>query len=148
MRAVLHVRPMIVRPLIGGLMSLAFAAVATAQCPDGTPPPCAGVRLSATPRRPAPPRDEHAWIVVPFDNIAHSADIDWLRDGSVNLLYEGMSRWKDVRVLDDSRVAQLLHEVAATRGPGPLPIETAIQAARLGGASKLVMGDLVKAGSR
>jgi tetratricopeptide (TPR) repeat protein/TolB-like protein len=129
------------------LGTLAFGAFnfSHAQCPDGTPPPC----RAATPapaRRAAPPLDERTWIVLPFDNVARASDIDWLRSASVNLLYLDMSRWRDIRVIDDERVADFMREVAA--GEGPLGLATAISVARRAGAGKLVMGDLLKVGNR
>jgi tetratricopeptide (TPR) repeat protein len=128
--------------LISGLAAPAGAALA--QCPDGTPPPC---RAATPARRPAPPPiDERTWIVLPFENIARAQDIDWLRDASVNLLYLDMSRWRDIRVIDDERVADFMREVP--QGRGPLGLTQGMAVARRAGAGKLVMGDLLKVGNR
>ena len=126
---------------------LAAAPPASAQCPDGTPPPCRGA-VSAAVRRPAPPLDEHTWIILPFENVARVAEVDWLREASVNLLYLDMSRWRDIRVIDDERVADYMREVPEARGSGPLGLQTGIAVARRAGAGKLVMGDLLKVGTR
>jgi eukaryotic-like serine/threonine-protein kinase len=126
--------------LISGL-----AASGAAQCPDGTPPPCGGA--VAPIRRPAPALDERTWIVLPFDNVARAQDIDWLKDASVNLLYLDMSKWLDVRVIDDERVADLIREVPEARGV-QLTLQSGIAVARRAGAGRLVMGDLLKVGSR
>ena len=112
------------------------------QCPDGTPPPCRG----ATARRPAPALDDKTWIIVPFENVARVPEIDWLKDASVNLLYLDMSKWRDIRVIDDERVADFIREVPEARTQ--MTLQWAIAVARRAGAGKLVMGDLLRVGSR
>ena len=132
---------------VGLLVPLISAAAmrSSAQCPDGTPPPCGGA--VAPVRRPAPALDERTWIVLPFDNVARVQDIDWLKDASVNLLYLDMSKWRDVRVIDDERVADLIREVPEARG-AQLTLQSGIAVARRAGAGRLVMGDLFKVGNR
>ncbi len=126
------------------LFTLLGATRAWAQCPDGTPPPCRGAPV----RRPNPPLDAQTWIIVPFDNVARVPDIDWLKDASVNLLYLDMSKWRDVRVIDDERVADFIREVPEARGGQILTLQSGIAVARRAGAGKLVMGDLLKVGAR
>jgi len=122
-------------------------AHASAQCPDGSPPPCRGAAGPAT-RRPAPPLDARTWIVLPFENVARAPDIDWLREASVNLLYLDLSRWRDIRVIDDERVADLMREVPEARTVSQLSLQAGLAVARRAGAGKLVMGDLLKVGTR
>ncbi len=130
-------------------LALSSARLAAWQCPDGSPPPCRGARAANPPaRRPAPPLDERTWIVLPFENVARVADIEWLRDASVNLLYLDMSRWRDIRVIDDERVADFIRDAPEARGGTQLTLQGGIAVARLAGAGKLVMGDLLKIGSR
>jgi tetratricopeptide (TPR) repeat protein/TolB-like protein len=119
--------------------------LAAFQCPDGAPPPCRG---AAPARRAAPPLDDRTWIVVPFENVANAADIDWLKNASVNLLYLDMSKWRDIRVIDDERVADLMREVPEIRAGQALTLQTGMAVARRAGAGKLVMGDLLKVGNR
>lgn len=129
------------------LVSLFAAGAAQAQCPDGTPPPCRAP-AAAAPRRGVPPTlDERTWIVLPFTNVARAPDIDWLSDASVNLLYLDLSRWQDIHVIDDERVADFMREVPDAAG-GQLGLQTGLAVARRAGAGKLVMGDLLKVGSR
>ncbi len=130
---------------LGTLVALAAPAALRAQCPDGSPPPC---RSAAPARRPNPPLDERTWIVVPFENVTRAADIDWLREASVNLLYLDMSKWRDIRVIDDERVADLMRDVPQARAGQTLSLDAGIAVARRAGAGKLVMGDLLKVGSR
>lgn len=129
---------------VAPLLAVAVASVVPsrlpAQCPDGTPPPC---RVRAA----RPRLDERTWIVLPFENVARAADIDWLREASVNLLYLDLSRWQDIRVIDDERVADLIRGLpSATRDrPG---LDAGLAVARRAGAGKLVMGDLLLEGAR
>jgi len=134
-------RPVLLAAVLGCLP----LARALAQCPDGTPPPCRG-STSAAARRANPPLDERTWIILPFENVARVADIEWLQDASVNLLYLDMSKWRDIRVIDDERVADLIREVPEARGG--LTLQSGIAVARRAGAGKLVMGDLLKVGNR
>ena len=129
------------------------AAALSAQCPDGTPPPCSTVRVpsAATPLRAGlkadPPLNDRAWIVVPFTNVTRAPDAEWLRDASVNLLYLDLSHWQDILVVDDARVADLVRQGPEAR-VSPLSLEAATAMARRAGAGKLVMGSFVKQGAR
>src|SRR5712691_11061218 len=103
------------------LLSVAGLNASGAQCPDGSPPPCRQLVAIGT-RRMNPPLDERTWIIVPFDNLAKNADAEWMRGASVNLLYLGMSRWTDVRVIDDERVADLMREVPEANNASSLTL--------------------------
>lgn len=134
--------------LVASALALIPSAKAFAQCPDGTPPPCRSAAPPTAVRRPAPQLDDRTWIVVPFENVARVADIDWLKDASVNLLYLDMSKWRDIRVIDDERVADLIREVPEARGGTQLTLQSGIAVAKRAGAGRLVMGDLLKVGAR
>lgn len=95
-----------------------------------------------------PPLDDDTWIVVPFDNISKSEDAEWLRGASVNLLYLDMSRWRDIKVVDDERVADLIRETPEAGAANTLSLNAGLAVARRAGAGKLVMGDVLKLGSR
>lgn len=124
-------------------------ARAAAQCADGSPPPCrAQTGAVATARRVNPALDDRTWIVVPFDNLAKNQEIDWLRGASVNLLYLDMSRWKDIRVIDDERVADLVREVPEAANAPTLSLNAGLAVAKRAGARNLVMGDVLKLGNR
>jgi tetratricopeptide (TPR) repeat protein/TolB-like protein len=119
-----------------------------AQCADGSPPPCRSATVASAPRRTNPPLDDKTWIVVPFDNLRNGQDIEWLRGASVNLLYLDMSRWRDIRVIDDERVADLLREVPEAKDATKLDLSAGLAVAKRAGAGRLVMGDLLQLGSR
>jgi len=101
---------------------------------------------------------------VPFGNVMHAPDIDWLRDASVNLLSLDMSRWTDVSVVPDKRVSDLLREMtrpsdtptgdaqrgvdlAGARATPALTLSDGLAIARRAGAGMLVMGDVFKLGN-
>jgi tetratricopeptide (TPR) repeat protein len=121
---------------------------AAAQCPDGSPPPCRTQQVAVATRRVNPPLDERTWIVVPFDNLAKNQEVDWLRGASVNLLYLDMSRWRDIRVIDDERVADLIRETPEAGNAQTLSLNAGLAVAKRAGAGRLVMGDLLRLGSR
>src|SRR5690242_20712689 len=120
---------------------------ASGQCADGSPPPCRASTVASA-RRADPPLDDKTWIVVPFDNLNNNQEVDWLRSGSVNLLYLGMSRWTDVRVIDDERVADYMREVPGASSAKQLSLAAGMAVAKRAGARNLVMGDLLKLGNR
>jgi TolB-like protein len=139
-------------PLLLALVSAMLALppeTLSAQCADGSPPPCRAAAAAAPARRANPPLDDRTWIVVPFDNLANASDVDWLRNAAVNLLYLDMSRWRDIRVIDDERVADIIREVAEANTPSQnVSLAAGIAVAKRAGAGKLVMGDVLKLGSR
>ena len=133
-----------------GSISLAIATLLApageilAQCPDGTPPPCG---RSAPQARRDPPLDERAWLILPFANTTGSADAAMLTQASVSMLYQDLSRWQDIRVVPDDRVADLLRGLpSAERGrPG---LQSALGLARRVGAGKLLLGDFLALGGQ
>jgi tetratricopeptide (TPR) repeat protein/TolB-like protein len=133
------------RTLVLALACVASATAALAQCPDGSLPPCGG---AAPVRRANPPLSDNTWIVLPFENQSQSPEIDWMREASANLLYLDLSQWADIHVVDDERVADLMRDVPAPGGVQRLTQQSGSAVARRAGAGKLVMGDLLKVGSR
>ena len=86
------------------------------------------------------------WIVLPFENLGHARDVDWLHDASVNLLLNDLSQWQDVRVVDDERVAGYMRATPLAHGPARLSLESALAVAWRAGAGNLVMGDYLRLG--
>jgi tetratricopeptide (TPR) repeat protein len=131
--------------LFVGMLLGAVATTASAQCPDGAPPPCKGA-LPAAIRRINPPLNPKAWIVVPFGNVMKAQELDWLRDASVNLLTLDMSRWTDVSVVPDKRVGDLVRESSTNKSADALTLSQGIGIAKRAGAGMLVMGDFFRVG--
>jgi tetratricopeptide (TPR) repeat protein len=139
------------------------ASRAYAQCSDGLPPPCRRPAATTQVAAKTPAINPRLWIVVPFGNVMHAQDLDWLRDASVNLLSLDMSRWTDVSVVPDKRVSDLLREMARSseaptgdtrRGVElvgarevTLTLNDGLAIARRAGAGMLVMGDVFKLGN-
>lgn len=130
---------------LAALLLLLAAARATAQCPNGRPPPCQGPATTA--RRATLALNPRAWIVVPFTNVTKAPDVEWLRDASVNLLSMDMGRWTDVNVVPDKRVADLVRELPAAKRAESLTLNDGLAIARRAGAGMLVMGDFLKTGT-
>src|SRR5437868_1331290 len=126
------------RAIHAAVLCLLSAGHLLAQCPDGSPPPCRDGARRALPG--------NAWVVVPFNNVMRAADLDWLRDASINLLSIDLGRWTDITVVDDKRVADLLRARPASAAPAPLTLNDGLALARSAGAGRLVMGDYYKLG--
>jgi tetratricopeptide (TPR) repeat protein len=122
------------------LVVLAATRSAAAQCPDGTPPPC------AAPRR-DPPLDPRTWLILPFANAANAADAAIIAQASVNLLYQDLSRFSELRVVSDDRVADLVRRLSPEDRRRPT-LTTGRELARRVGAGTLVLGDYLAAGGR
>ena len=120
------------------------AGLASAQCPDGTPPPCRAATIAAA-RRTSPAMDPRGWIVVPFGNATKTADLDWLRDASVNLLSMDLGQWADLDVVPDKHVGDLLRDLPS-KNTQSLTLNEGLALARRAGAANLVMGDFFRAG--
>lgn len=128
------------RTLLAGALLALSAGSLGAQCADGTPPPCRASRAD-------PPLDDKTWIVLPFSNLSRANDLEWMRDASVNLLYLDLSRFSDIRVVDDERVATLMRSSTSARTPAGPSLDEAYAIARREGAGRLVLGDLLKSGN-
>jgi hypothetical protein len=58
---------------------------------------------------------------MPFDVQSGNADVQWLRDGAVNMLTLALGQWRDLRVADYERTLVLVRDAGleAPRGPRP-----------------------------
>lgn len=79
--------------------------------------------------------------MLPFENATRDTSSDLIHNASVSLLYQEMSRWHDVRVIPDNRVADLLRRAPAAEGR--LGMSAAADLARRAGAGRLVTGSYV-----
>jgi serine/threonine-protein kinase len=94
----------------------------------------------------------HSILVLPFANLRGDASYDWLRDGSVNMLTLTLSQWRDLMVVDQDRV----HDLVGKRGgggggggggaSGPIGLEQARRMARASRAWTVVLGDFSRLG--
>ena len=118
--------------IVAALLSAGPAASLSAQCPDGSPPPCAGVRA---------PLDTTRYVILPFTH--REGTQPSLLDGAdcAELLTEAFERWSDVRLADKTRVYDALQR-RRSGAPFRIPFDTGLEIARQLGAGKLVMGQL------
>lgn len=84
-------------------------------------------------------------LVLPFDNLRDDPGLAWLRDGSVNMLALALSQWRDLGVVDQDRVHDLLHQFKVPDDE-PIGLTEARRLARKAGAGTVVLGDYVSAG--
>jgi serine/threonine-protein kinase len=87
----------------------------------------------------------HSILVLPFDNLRRDADVEWLREGSVNMLALNLSQWNDLIAVDHERLHDLLRRRHLDTG-APFGLEMARQLARDAGVWTVVLGDFTKAG--
>ena len=101
------------------------------------------VRRTGGPPRGVDPR--HSIVILPFDNLRGDTTLHWLEEGSVSMLGLTLAQWKDMTVVDQERV----HDLLTKRGlePGaPIGLEAARGIAREAGVWSLVVGDFVRTG--
>lgn len=84
-------------------------------------------------------------LILPFDNLRGDASLEWLREGSVNMLSLTMSQWNDLSVVDHERMHDLLAH-AGLRADEDFGLDRARQLAREAGAGTVVLGNYTAAG--
>lgn len=99
--------------------------------------------------RPAGPPNgvnpRHSILVLPFDNLRQDPAVDWLRDGSVNMLALNLSQWNDLTVVDHERLHDLF-ERRKLDSRQPIGLEMARRLARDAGVWTVALGDFTKVG--
>ncbi|HYT05122.1 MAG TPA: hypothetical protein VEM13_09625 [Gemmatimonadales bacterium] len=104
----------------------------TAQCPDGSPPPCARLRL---------PLDTARYVILPFTHREGSQSQGLDGADCAEFLTEAFERWTDVRLADKARIYDALQRRGA-EAPFRIAFDTGLTIARQLGAGKLVMGQV------
>lgn len=84
------------------------------------------------------PRKSYA--VVPFEIQSGNSEVQWLRDGAVNMLTLALAHWNDLTVVDYERTLKLVKDVGAE--DRRVSLDEAQTVARRGGAGTLVMGQV------
>src|SRR5688572_23978883 len=104
----------------------AIPSVASAQCPDGTPPPCSTPRAVAA--RVAPPTAAdraRRFLILPFRNVTRQAEQDWLVEGSTTMLSDALARWQGISVVPDEKLYPALKRAGVT--PGTVAEQTLVR---------------------
>ncbi len=81
-----------------------------------------------------------SYAVVPFEVQSGNADVQWLRDGAVNMLTLALAQWTDLQVMDYERTLKYVAD-AGVEGKR-VGLESAQEIARRGGAGTVVMGQI------
>jgi eukaryotic-like serine/threonine-protein kinase len=102
-----------------------------------------GLRARSAPAAGTSPRQ--TMLVLPFDNLRDDPALAWLHDGSVNMLAMALSQWRDLAVIDQDRVHDLLAQ-ASVSADAPIGLTEARRLARRAGAGTVVLGDYARAG--
>ncbi|MEK6768754.1 MAG: hypothetical protein AABY85_07185 [Gemmatimonadota bacterium] len=128
--------------------SVASARPAFSQCPDGTPPPCAGARARATTRVPPPPAERgRRFLILPFRNLSRSPEHEWLIEGSTTMLGDALARWREITVVRDDQLYPSLRRGGLVPGTVMDPARVRRVAEETGGWTA-VTGDVIATGGR
>lgn len=84
------------------------------------------------------PRKSYA--VVPFDIQSGNSEIQWLRDGAVNMLTLALGQWRDLQVVDYERTLKLVKDAGAE--DRRVDLDRAQDIAKRAGAGTIVMGQV------
>jgi TolB-like protein len=131
------------------LFFLTACPPAFAQCPDGTPPPCAAARRAAPARVAVPTPADRArrFLVLPFRNVTRAAEQEWMVEGSTTMLNDALSRWQEIRVVPDDRLYPALRRAGITPGAVAEPAVVRRVAEATGGWTA-VTGEILATGGR
>ncbi len=105
----------------------------------------AAIGLFAWTRSQNPATSDRAWFVAPFEVQGPDRSLDWLREGSLNMLTLSLSQWTDLRVVEYERTLDLLHAAQLDAQPR-VGLEDARKLARRAGAGRVVMGQVASMG--
>ena len=82
-----------------------------------------------------------SYLVTPFVNVRNDPQVDWLREGSVNMLTLDFAQWKDLEVVDYEHTLDLLRDADIAEG-ARVGLEDARRLARRAGVWSVVMGQI------
>lgn len=75
-----------------------------AQCPDGSPPPCAAPRVSGAVRVPAADVRARRLLLLPFRNVTRNPAQEWLAAGAPLILTDALGQYRDLSVVSEERI--------------------------------------------
>jgi TolB-like protein/tetratricopeptide (TPR) repeat protein len=144
-----HRRTVAVRALLlGAVGAAAWGPRLLAQCPDGTPPPCAGARARAAAHAPPPAAERgRRFLILPFRNLSRSPELEWLVEGSTTMLADALSRWQEITVVPDERLYPALRRAGLSSGAVMDPVRVRRVAEETAGWTA-VTGEVLATGGR
>ena len=84
----------------------------------------------------------NSFLVTPFEVQSGDQSVQWLREGSVNMLTLTLGQWSDLNVVDYERTLSLI-DASDLGAKARLSAEDAFTLARRAGASRVVMGQVL-----
>jgi serine/threonine-protein kinase len=100
--------------------------------------------LGFTALRPAGPapgaNPRHSFLILPFGNLREDETIGWLAAGSVSMLDLALSQWRDLKVVGQERVFDMLQESHVLSGE-VIGLDQARRLARQAGVWTVVLGE-------
>ncbi len=85
--------------------------------------------------------NERAWLVAPFEVQGSDQSLNWLREGSLNMLTTSLAQWQDLHVVEYERTLDLLRE-EKLEDEARVGLEAAQSMARKVDAGRVVMGQI------
>ena len=141
--------PTTLRFLAVGCLLFFTAAALSAQCPDGTPPPCSARRVltRAAVRVPSASDRARRFLVLPFRNVTRQSAQEWLVEGSTTMLSDALGRWQGITVVSDERLYPALKRAGIA--PGSLIGTTSVRRiSEETGGWTAVTGEVIASGGR
>jgi serine/threonine protein kinase/tetratricopeptide (TPR) repeat protein len=90
--------------------------------------------------------NDRSWFIAPFEiQGPDQAQLQWLREGSLNMLTLSLSQWKDLQVTEYERALDLLREEGLD-DDARVGLDKASKIARGIGAGRVVMGQITSVG--
>ena len=86
-----------------------------------------------------------SWLVAPFEVQGSDRSLEWLREGSLNMLTLSLAQWSDLQVVEYERALDLLRD-AGLDDEQRVGLEAARDIARKAGAGRVVMGQVTSVG--
>ncbi len=99
-----------------------------------------GFRLLAGRVPPGGVNPRLSMLVLPFDNLRDDEGMAWMREGAVSMLSLALGQWRDLMVVDQNRVHDLLSNASVREGD-PIGLDQGRRLAKRAGAWTVVLGD-------
>lgn len=132
------------RLALAGVLLL-LAEPAWAQCPDGSPPPCAPAPRAATP--PSPALRARQFVLLSFRNVTRRPEHEWLVTGAPLMLGQILGQFSDIGVVPEERLTSARRKLGIGSDAGADAAELRRLAAETGGWTS-VTGNVFATGDR